>query len=78
MKPTVGARAEPGLGVGRGAAPRARGMSRSALRRNLLAYVFIAPFMLLFIVFHVLPFFWALTLSTVAGRKTRSGVAARR
>jgi ABC-type polysaccharide transport system permease subunit len=67
MKPVLGAPAERGLGVRRDAAPRAGRVSRSALRRNLLAYAFIAPFMLLFVVFHVLPFFWALTLSTVAG-----------
>jgi sn-glycerol 3-phosphate transport system permease protein len=31
------------------------------------AYAFVLPFMLLFVIFHVLPFFWALWLSFVSG-----------
>jgi sn-glycerol 3-phosphate transport system permease protein len=40
---------------------------RSAVRRNITAYAFVLPFMLLFIVFHVAPFFWAMWLSFVSG-----------
>jgi sn-glycerol 3-phosphate transport system permease protein len=40
---------------------------RSVVRRNLTAYAFILPFMLLFAVFHVLPFFWAMWLSLLSG-----------
>lgn len=37
------------------------------VKRNLKAYAFILPFMVLFITFNVIPFFWALSLSTVRG-----------
>jgi sn-glycerol 3-phosphate transport system permease protein len=40
---------------------------RSAVRRNLTAYAFVLPFAILFVIFHVLPFFWALWLSFVSG-----------
>jgi sn-glycerol 3-phosphate transport system permease protein len=40
---------------------------RTALKRNLSAYAFIAPFLVLFITFNVIPFFWALGLSTRKG-----------
>ena len=40
---------------------------RSAVRRNLSAYVFILPFMALFAVFNIAPFFWALWLSLLKG-----------
>lgn len=55
-----------------GAAVGARSLSgtrkiRSAIRRNLLAYFFISPFMLLFTIFHIIPFFWALWLSLLKG-----------
>ena len=39
----------------------------TAVKRNLRAYAFILPFMFLFITFNVIPFFWALSLSTVRG-----------
>jgi sn-glycerol 3-phosphate transport system permease protein len=47
--------------------PPARFWERAAVRRNLTAYSFILPFVLLFIVFHVAPFFWALWLSFLSG-----------
>ncbi len=40
---------------------------RSDVRRNVTAYAFVLPFLLLFVIFHVLPFFWALWLSFVSG-----------
>ena len=40
---------------------------RSAVRRNLSAYLFILPFMALFAVFNIAPFFWALWLSLLKG-----------
>ncbi len=40
---------------------------RSAVRRNVGAYLFILPFMILFAVFNVGPFFWALWLSMIRG-----------
>lgn len=40
---------------------------RTALKRNLSAYAFILPFLVLFITFNVIPFFWALGLSTLKG-----------
>src|SRR5579885_2840662 len=48
-------------------ARRVRHWSKSAVHRNLTAYLFITPFMILFIVFHFIPFFWALWLSTLKG-----------
>jgi sn-glycerol 3-phosphate transport system permease protein len=47
--------------------PPSRFWERAAVRRNLTAYSFILPFVLLFIVFHVAPFFWALWLSFLSG-----------
>ncbi|MBX3012646.1 MAG: sugar ABC transporter permease [Caldilineaceae bacterium] len=41
--------------------------SQAKVRRNLIAYAFILPFMLLFAIFHVAPFFWALWLSLLSG-----------
>ncbi|MEZ4730443.1 MAG: sugar ABC transporter permease [Caldilineaceae bacterium] len=46
---------------------RSRFWERAGVRRNLTAYAFILPFMLLFAVFHVIPFFWALWLSLLSG-----------
>ncbi|MCC6165994.1 MAG: sugar ABC transporter permease [Caldilineaceae bacterium] len=46
---------------------RSRFWERAAVRRNLSAYAFILPFMLLFAVFHIIPFFWALWLSLLSG-----------
>ncbi len=46
---------------------RSRFWERAAVRRNLTAYAFILPFMLLFAVFHIIPFFWALWLSLLSG-----------
>lgn len=46
---------------------RGRFWTRAAVRRNLTAYAFILPFMLLFAVFHIIPFFWALWLSLLSG-----------
>ncbi len=40
---------------------------RADVRRNLNAYAFIIPFIILFIVFNVGPFFWALWLSLLRG-----------
>jgi ABC-type sugar transport system permease subunit len=40
---------------------------RAAVRRNLSAYLFILPFMALFAVFNIGPFFWALWLSLLKG-----------
>ena len=40
---------------------------RSAVRRNLTAYLFILPFVVLFAVFNIGPFFWALWLSLLRG-----------
>ena len=40
---------------------------RAAVRRNLNAYAFILPFVILFIVFNIGPFFWALWLSLLRG-----------
>ena len=40
---------------------------RAPVRRNLNAYLFILPFMILFAVFNVGPFFWALWLSLLRG-----------
>ena len=40
---------------------------RAAVRRNLSAYLFILPFMALFAVFNIAPFFWALWLSLLKG-----------
>ncbi len=40
---------------------------RAAVRRNLNAYAFILPFMVLFAVFNIGPFFWALWLSLLRG-----------
>ncbi|MBV7328150.1 sugar ABC transporter permease [Chloroflexi bacterium TSY] len=40
---------------------------RSTVRRNLTAYAFILPFMVLFAVFNIGPFFWALWLSLLRG-----------
>ncbi len=40
---------------------------RAAVRRNLNAYAFILPFMVLFVVFNIGPFFWALWLSLLRG-----------
>ncbi|MCY3711544.1 MAG: sugar ABC transporter permease [Caldilineaceae bacterium] len=40
---------------------------RAAVRRNLSAYAFILPFMALFIIFNIGPFFWALWLSLLRG-----------
>ncbi len=39
----------------------------AAVRRNLNAYAFILPFMVLFAVFNIGPFFWALWLSLLRG-----------
>lgn len=48
-----------------------------ALRRNLVAYAFLSPFLILFVVFTAIPFFWALWLSLqsglLAGPKTYVG-----
>jgi ABC-type sugar transport system permease subunit len=41
--------------------------ARSAVRRNLIAYSFVAPFLLLFLIFQIIPFFWALWLSLLEG-----------
>lgn len=46
---------------------RRPGLRWSAVRRNLGAYMFILPFMILFIIFNVFPFFWAFWLSLVKG-----------
>ena len=40
---------------------------RAPVRRNLNAYLFILPFMALFVIFNVGPFFWALWLSLLRG-----------
>lgn len=40
---------------------------RPAVRRNLIAYSFVLPFLLLFFIFQILPFFWALWLSFLEG-----------
>lgn len=40
---------------------------RAAVRRNLNAYAFIVPFIILFVVFNIGPFFWALWLSLLRG-----------
>ena len=40
---------------------------RAAVRRNINAYAFILPFMVLFAVFNIGPFFWALWLSLLRG-----------
>ena len=40
---------------------------RAPVRRNVNAYLFILPFMVLFVVFNVGPFFWALWLSLLRG-----------
>jgi sn-glycerol 3-phosphate transport system permease protein len=46
---------------------QSRFWQRAAVRRNLTAYAFILPFVFLFFIFHVIPFFWALWLSTLSG-----------
>jgi ABC-type sugar transport system permease subunit len=40
---------------------------RRAVRRNLIAYSFVLPFLVLFFVFQIVPFFWALWLSLLEG-----------
>jgi ABC-type sugar transport system permease subunit len=40
---------------------------RRAVKRNLIAYSFILPFLVLFFVFQIVPFFWALWLSLLEG-----------
>ena len=40
---------------------------RRAVRRNLIAYSFILPFFVLFFIFQIVPFFWALWLSLLEG-----------
>jgi multiple sugar transport system permease protein len=40
---------------------------RAVIRRNLTAYIFILPFIVLFAVFNIAPFFWALWLSLLRG-----------
>ncbi len=40
---------------------------RAPARRNVNAYLFILPFMVLFVIFNVGPFFWALWLSLLRG-----------
>jgi ABC-type sugar transport system permease subunit len=45
----------------------ARRSYRRALKRNLVGYAFVLPFLLLFIVFHIIPFGWALWLSFLDG-----------
>jgi len=47
-----------------------RRFSPVALRRNLLAYAFVSPFLILFIIFTAIPFFWALWLSLQQGLLT--------
>jgi len=51
--------------------PSLQGRRKSRVRRtikgSLSGYLFIAPFMVLFLTFTVIPFFWALGLSTVRG-----------
>jgi sn-glycerol 3-phosphate transport system permease protein len=51
--------------------PRVQGQHKKqvwrTIRGSLGGYAFIAPFMMLFITFTVIPFFWALGLSTVRG-----------
>ncbi|HEX5415739.1 MAG TPA: sugar ABC transporter permease [Chloroflexota bacterium] len=46
---------------------RSRWWNRGAVRRNLTAYLMISPFMVLFIIFHFIPFFWAIWLSSLKG-----------
>lgn len=41
--------------------------ARRAVRRNLIAYSFVLPFLILFFIFQILPFFWALWLSFLEG-----------
>src|SRR4030095_13281242 len=40
---------------------------RSAVRRNLIAWSFVLPFLILFFIFQIIPFFWALWLSLLEG-----------
>jgi multiple sugar transport system permease protein len=49
--------------TGAAAPVRRRGQRRAALSRSLIAYLFLAPFLLLFVLFLILPLLYALNLS---------------
>ena len=49
---------------------KGRRISASALRRNLIAYAFLTPYFVLFVLFFAIPFLWALGLSLHRGLLT--------